>query len=298
MIKILVTGANGFVGRSLTRRLESNNKYKVYKTDLYGNDVIVGNLTNIEFVQKLPDVDVVIHLAAVQYLSKGRPRLKLRNYFQKNNVSATFNLTERYKQVNKFIFIGTSMMYGTTECKIAEDSALFERGNGPYADSKITCHEILSSTLPHQKLCTVVPTIICGPGRGGLFNILNTLVNRYRIFPVLRNNAIQTGVVHVEDFSNLIVQVLLSNTHGVINAQSDFSSFENWAQLIHLKTFAKIPVNQIILKVINRITLKMLFANEQEILLFNQHILSTEQAHKLGWKPIYTMRDCITSSIK
>ena len=72
-MKILVTGASGFIGFDLVNRLVKNNDYTVFATDRtkftdtnFDNNVnyIQCELKDIDSVQQLPSVDCVIHLAA------------------------------------------------------------------------------------------------------------------------------------------------------------------------------------------------------------------------------------------
>ena len=50
-------------------------------SDLHGDVDFKGSLSEIDFVQTLPETDVVINCAAVQYVSKNLPFLAERNFF-------------------------------------------------------------------------------------------------------------------------------------------------------------------------------------------------------------------------
>jgi len=55
---ILLTGANGFIGKSLSRTLSNTVTVDINNCDYNGD------LCDKEFVNSLPNVDTVIHLAA------------------------------------------------------------------------------------------------------------------------------------------------------------------------------------------------------------------------------------------
>ena len=65
--KVLITGANGFIGNSLMRFYQQNNQ-AVVGVDLVGNgtDIIEGDIAKPESIAKvLDDCDVIIHTAAL-----------------------------------------------------------------------------------------------------------------------------------------------------------------------------------------------------------------------------------------
>tara|TARA_B100001248_G_C27367774_1_gene449958 strand:- start:659 stop:1543 length:885 start_codon:yes stop_codon:yes gene_type:complete len=112
--KILVTGSEGFIATELIKRLKELN-YEVIGVDLLNDE----DLKSKVFVDSLPDVDVVFHLAALN---------GTKWFYEKpydvvlNNSLSTLNLIERYKEsVDLFIFSGTCESYAGT---IERDSSL------------------------------------------------------------------------------------------------------------------------------------------------------------------------------
>jgi UDP-glucose 4-epimerase len=104
MKKILVTGSSGFIGRHLVSALRSR-QYEVIEADrVKGVD-----LADPEIVQRLPDVDTVIHLAAFN---------GTRHFYERpldvirDNVLPTQYLLDRYAgSVDLFAFTGTCESY-------------------------------------------------------------------------------------------------------------------------------------------------------------------------------------------
>jgi|15BtaG_2_1085339.scaffolds.fasta_scaffold00255_18 nucleoside-diphosphate-sugar epimerase len=102
---ILLTGADGFIGRSLTRSLGN-----VITVDRAGCDYN-GDLADTEFVNSLPDdVTVVIHLAAFN---------STQNFYStpftvlSSIVTPTMNLLNRYPNAH-WVYAGTSEEYAST----------------------------------------------------------------------------------------------------------------------------------------------------------------------------------------
>ena len=108
--KILITGANGFIGGSLMRYYQ-NQGQDVVGVDLIGNgdDIVEGDISQPDSIsQLLTESDVIIHTAAL-----------VSNAMQDSdmwrvNVLATRNLIQAAKEhkVRRFVQISSIVAYG------------------------------------------------------------------------------------------------------------------------------------------------------------------------------------------
>ena len=108
-MKILVTGSSGFIGQHLVPVLEAQGHVVVKADRTNGCD-----LTVKENVDALPDVDIVVHLAA----HNGTKHFYQRPFdVVRDGVLPTQYLLDRYAgQVNRFVFTGTCESYaGATD---------------------------------------------------------------------------------------------------------------------------------------------------------------------------------------
>jgi len=103
-MKILITGSSGFIGQHLSRALKSQGNEIVEADRTHGCD-----LADLDQVQSLPDVDVVVHLAAHN---------GTRHFYQRpldvirDAVLPTQYLVDRYAgRVSRFVFTGTCESY-------------------------------------------------------------------------------------------------------------------------------------------------------------------------------------------
>ena len=120
MVKILVTGANGFLGKSLTAEL-LRKKYSVCAAvrskELPINDVeviVAGNIDDVtSWTEALNGVAVVIHLAARVHVMNDTSIDPFAE-FRKVNVEGTLNLANQAAQVGvrRFIFISSIKVNG------------------------------------------------------------------------------------------------------------------------------------------------------------------------------------------
>jgi nucleoside-diphosphate-sugar epimerase len=185
-LKILVTGASGFVGRTLRNKVASSSKFDVtgaVRSGVQACDFAVGNLdgqTNWQL--PLDDRDIVIHTAARAHVMKDEVPDPLAEY-RKVNVEGTLNLARQSAEagVRRFIFISSIKVNGeqTTQGKpfTADDVPAPE---DPYGVSKLEAeaglYEIASET--GMEVVIIRPPLVYGPGVKGNFASMIKLVEK------------------------------------------------------------------------------------------------------------------------
>ena len=167
--KIVVTGGNGFLGKSVCKKLRENKDYDVHC--LYGKQH--WDLTNqkqVDYLYKEQKPDVIVHLAAKVGgigANKANPGL-----FFYENLAMGMNLIEtarKYNKLKKFIMIGTVCSYPKyTPVPFKEESLWSgypEETNAPYGIAKKTLTEMLAAYNQQYGLnCTnLIPVNMYGP---------------------------------------------------------------------------------------------------------------------------------------
>ena len=286
-MKVLVTGGAGFLGRECLRQLRAEGVATI-STDRAGEVDFRGDLANPEFCATLPEVDAVVHNAGVQYLSPDLPFFSRRAYFERNNVQATANLARRYSgKPTHFVYVGTSMMYRVAGPEVCTPRSPI-RAQGAYSASKIAAWE-KARALPNPT-ALMVPCIIAGPGRGGLFGPFARSIARFGavVFPGAGTRP--THMVHVEDAASLIVCIVARRATGIFNAASpEPLSIGEWADAIGEELGAR-RVRRIRLPLapvewLSRASGYRLLAAEQLLLLRHGQVLDVEESLALDWKP-------------
>ena len=215
MKKILVTGADGFIGSHLIEALVKKNfKVKAFtfynfkssngwldnidKKILDNLEIIQGDIRDQNHVkQEMKNVDLVFHLAAligIPYSYKA-----VQSYID-TNIYGTFNILNAAKENNikKVIITSSSEVYGTAQ-KIPIDESHPLSAQSPYAATKIAADQLALSYYksyglpitiirpfntfgPRQSLRAVIPTIITQILKKKIVKIGNTKPTRDYVF--------------------------------------------------------------------------------------------------------------------
>ncbi len=174
MIKVLVTGAAGFLGKFLVPELLANNVTITALVRRSSNishlnhpniNLIFGDITDNDLLNKIvPGIDAIIHAAATFSGSKEN--------FYSVNVQATENLLQLASQFNvrKFIYISSISVYRHSAYKtnqvITEDYP-YERNefHTQYSLSKMQAEQIVKRYNDNSNVkCTIIrPGSLYGP---------------------------------------------------------------------------------------------------------------------------------------
>ncbi|MFA4970993.1 MAG: SDR family oxidoreductase [bacterium] len=184
-MKVLVTGANGFVGRRVCSSLkEGGYAVRAAVRDMNENgvdfiqqvidDVIcVGNIDgSTDWSRALDGVDVVMHLAARVHILQEVSKNPLES-FRSVNVLGTGRLAKLAASagVRRFVYISSISIHGnsTDERPYVEDDEA--NPHSPYAISKWEAEVVLRRIAQKSGLELVVvrPPLVYGPGVGGNF---------------------------------------------------------------------------------------------------------------------------------
>jgi nucleoside-diphosphate-sugar epimerase len=299
-VKILVTGAAGFLGGECLRQLRAAG-HDAVSTDRSGAVDLRGDLSDPAFCVTLPEAQAVIHCAAVQYLSPDLPLFARGAYFDRNNVRATACLAQRYSGTPAhFIFVGSSMMYEQNgAASYAPHSPM--RAQGMYSASKLAAFGRVKR-MPNR-WAAVLPCIVAGPGRGGLFLPFARSIARFgaAIFPGRGEHPVHT--VHVEDAASLLVRVVERGATGIFNAASPAPlSIDQWvdviAEQLGVTQVRRIRLPLAPIRAISAATGYRLLAAEQLLMLRYPHVLDVSQGLALGWRPRWDNKEILRATVR
>src|SRR5690554_2271535 len=164
-MKLLFTGASGFLGQNVKSVLET--QYEVKTLGLAGDNIVANIATNVPEITET--FDVVLHAAGKAHVI---PKTKNeKDDFFNVNYQGTVNLCkalEQGKPPKAFVFVSTVAVYGLEFGEnISEEHPL--NGDTPYALSKIQAEQFLTEwCAKHGVMLSIIrPSLIAGPNAPG-----------------------------------------------------------------------------------------------------------------------------------
>lgn len=151
-MKVLITGANGFVGKHLSRYLKSKG-FDTVGLDITDGTDLKGDITNKDYILNelsKQTFDSVIHLAALADIKKTTED-PYSTYTV--NCFGTLNLLELAvrKNVERFLYASSANVYGVPAERPATEATPFNP-RLPYDYSKVVSETLVRSYFVHKKL--------------------------------------------------------------------------------------------------------------------------------------------------
>lgn len=181
---ILVTGANGFVGRSLVKRLVELRlevRGGARTSSRSSDSVVMPQLgREADWFPLLDQVDSVVHLAGRAHVLRETAKCPA-EIFQEVNTAGTIRLAEQAAEVGirRFVFLSSVGVNGVRSLHPFTESDL-PAPQEPYAVSKLEAERALLTIAERSAMEIVIlrPPLVYGPGAPGNFGRLLDIVRR------------------------------------------------------------------------------------------------------------------------
>jgi nucleoside-diphosphate-sugar epimerase len=220
--KVLVTGATGFLGSRLVKRLVEEG-YPVRalarklsnlgSLKIMGAEIVFGDMGDeASIAAAVKGVDVVVHAAAG---TSGTAKDS-----DTATIQGTRNILEacRTSRVKKLVYISSCNVYevaGYTENQVVTEEAQLERfplRRGHYSAAKLQAESLVTDSMNHDGCPTVVlrPGTLYGPGAAVYTGMMGVSFAR-RIFIVFGDGESELPLVHVDNTVDAIVECISSS---------------------------------------------------------------------------------------
>ena len=231
----LVTGATGFTGSLLTRRLVARGVRVTALTrpgssiaHLAGIDVtwIRGDISDGDVIAgAMRGMHYVFHLAAA-YRTARLPESE----YERVHVTSTLRLAEQAARVagfRRFVHVSTIGVHGDVDDPPGDESSPIRPGDS-YQRTKAAAELRIRSFADGEGLpCTIIrPCGIYGPGDRRLWKLFR--IAKFGVFPIIGRGRGLYHLIHVED---LVAALLLAAVHPDAVGQTFIAGNRDWTTL-------------------------------------------------------------------
>ncbi len=298
-MRIVVTGAGGFVGRPLVDRLiaDGHEVVSIVRTAQgLANERVIEDIGSADWLSLLSGVDAVVHLAARVHMMRDCAEDPLTE-FRRVNTAGTLAIAEAAARagVRRFLFLSTIKVNGeSTQIGHPFRSTDPVRASDPYAVSKHEAETALFALARKGPMTVTVirPPLIYGPGMKGNLRVLVTALRRGMPLPLGGITDNRRSLVGVD---NLLSLVGVALTHpAAANAVFLASDGEDvsTAGLLHALARAMgrnprlLPVPERLIRLVAGFAGKSAAADR---LVGSLQIDISDTRAKLGWAPTVSL---------
>ena len=272
MTEILITGANGFIGRALVRRLTDAGR-RVFAAGRESGDVSLSATW-----EKFPSVKHVFHLAGRSYVPDSWNDCA---GFMQTNVMGTQNALDYCRRHGAKLTFVSAYLYGVpARLPISETDPVAP--NNPYALSKDIAEQLCAFHANHagQTVTIIRPFNVYGPGQKREFLIPHILEQLRSGADIrLQDLAPKRDYVYLDDVIDALVNAMqVASGYHVFNVGTGVSySVVEIVQMIQQAAGTNLPV------------VSASVPRKQEIPDVRADISQAEKL--LGWKPRHTFAE-------
>lgn len=207
MKRILITGANSYVGTNVEKFLKNeSDKYYVETLDMKNP-----NWKEFDFSK----FDVVFHVAGIAHVSTKK---SMRDLYFKVNKDLTIEVAKMAKRSNisQFIFMSSMIVYSSKETRITQDT--IPKPDNFYGLSKLEAEKgIMSLDDDRFKVCVLRPPMIYGYETKGNFKTLIKMSRKLFVFPYFKN--IRSSL-YIHNLSKFVSYYIDNNVNGIYFPQN------------------------------------------------------------------------------
>ena len=233
MKRILITGANSYIGTS----------FEKYITENYPNDYTVDTVDMIDGTwrqKSFSGYDVIYHVAGIAHSDSGKISPEKEKLYRSVNTDLTIETAKKAKEdgVKQFIFMSSAIVYGDSapigKQKVITKDTPVNPANC-YGDSKVQAEKgIVSLSDESFRVVILRPPMIYGKDSKGNFPTLEKLAKRLSVFPRVSNERSMLYIGNLVEFVRLMI---LNNEVGVFWPQN--SEYSNTSEVVRMIAEAK-----------------------------------------------------------
>ncbi len=246
--RILITGANSYIGMSVEKWLKKNaDKYEIDTLDMIGD----------EWKKKDFSVyDVIYHVAGIAHADVGNVTEKQKRLYYQVNTELAVETAKKAKAegIRQFIFMSSMIVYSGCKEKIITQDTKPEPLNF-YGDSKWQADmQIRALADENFKVVVLRPPMIYGKGSKGNYPQLVKLAKMLPVFPEVKN---KRSMLYIDNLCEFVKLMIDNEESGVFFPQN--AEYTNTSDMVQMIAAVKnhrivmIPGMSMVVKVMEKI---------------------------------------------
>ena len=251
MKKILITGANSYIGTYFEKYM---NQYAEYEIDTI--DMIDGKWREYDF----SGYDAVFHVAGIAHSDTGKVSDDIKAKYYAVNTDLTIETARKAKNdgVKQFVFMSSMIVFGSGNERITKDT--FPNPDNFYGDSKLQAdigiHKLQGEGF---NVVSVRPPMIYGKGSKGNYPRLAKLAKKIPVFPDYDN---KRSMLYIDNLCECVRQIIDNDEKGYFYPQNiEYVKTSNLAKTINPNIKMVKIFNVFISLLKNMSTIKKVFGN-------------------------------------
>lgn len=233
MKKILITGANSYIGTSFEQYIIKNypDEYTVDTVDM-----LDANWRGIDF----SDYDSLFHVAGIAHSDTGKISEEKAKLYYAVNTDLTVEVAKKAKAdgVKQFVFMSSAIVYGDSapigKSKIITKDTPVSPANC-YGDSKVQAENgIRPLSDDNFKVVILRPPMIYGKGSKGNYPLLSKIAKKTPIFPYVKN---KRSMLYIENLCEFVRLMVENEECGVFWPQNE--EYSNTSELVKMISEAR-----------------------------------------------------------
>ena len=227
MKKILITGANSYIGISFENHLKKwNARYQVDTVDMMGESWKEKSFSGY---------DAVYHVAGIAHSDNGKISPEKAALYYQVNTHLAIETAKKAKTegVRQFIYMSSAIVYGNSAPVGKQKVITRDTQPAPansYGDSKLQAE--LSLILMQDENFRVVilrPPMVYGKGSKGNYPVLSKLAQKLPFFPVVKN---QRSMIYIENLVEFVRLMIDNEEQGIFWPQNE--EYSNTTELVSM----------------------------------------------------------------
>ncbi|ELW1717339.1 TPA: NAD-dependent epimerase/dehydratase family protein [Vibrio cholerae] len=291
-MRILLTGADGFIGKELSKNFNMYRRVVRTKVDLTKKDTFFVDSIDERtcWSGAFDNISSVVHLAGLAHSSSYSE-----SEYRYVNTEGTLRLASQAAEsgIRRFVFVSSIGVNGEASALHPFSPNDFAKPHNSYALSKYEAELGLKeiSKQTGMEVVIVRPTLVYGPNAPGNFGMLTKLVRKLPVLPFgLANN--RRDFISVQNLADLLITCAThpkAAGHTFLASDSETVSIKQFTNAIAKglgKKIYQLPVPVALMRFAGKSVGK---SDMIEQLYGNLEVDSSNIKEVLGWTPPYTM---------